>query len=206
MPRKRVTITIILALTWTSGLAIGLHTLFSYENKAGAVGRVPAIWPADSKIACATDRPTLLMLAHPRCPCTSASLDELEQIVTRVQGKVKVYVVFWLPEDSPDWRNTSLQRKASALPGVTVLRDLQGKEANLFGAETSGQTLLYSAKGQLLFAGGITGSRGHAGYNVGESAIERLVENENSGRSKTLVFGCSLETPKGKGSQAWCRK
>ena len=36
-----------------------------------------------------------------------------------------------------------------------------------FGAETSGQTLLYDRDGRLLFSGGTTGSRGHDGDNAG---------------------------------------
>src|SRR5256885_12910626 len=46
-------------------------------------------------------------------------------------------------------------------PIVTPDRD----EAARFGARTSGYVVVYDASGHLVFAGGITGSRGHAGDN-----------------------------------------
>jgi hypothetical protein len=75
---------------------------------------------------------------------------------------------------------------------VKVVVDPEGLEAGRFGAETSGHTLLYGTDGRLLFSGGLTASRGHAGENVGESAIIALVNHQTPLRSQTLVFGCAL--------------
>jgi hypothetical protein len=44
----------------------------------------------------------------------------------------------------------------------------------------------------LLFSGGITASRGHAGGNAGESAIVALVNHQTPAQTETLVFGCAL--------------
>ena len=63
-----------------------------------------------------------------------------------------------------------------------MLRDDDGAEARRFGAETSGQTLLYDEHGALLFSGGITGARGHAGDNAGRASLVALL-NRGSGRS-----------------------
>jgi hypothetical protein len=81
---------------------------------------------------------------------------------------------------------------ASALPNVTVLRDDDGVEAARFGAVTSGQTLLYDANGELIFSGGITGARGHAGDNAGRRALIALLEHKEPFHRLTSVFGCSL--------------
>jgi hypothetical protein len=62
----------------------------------------------------------------------------------------------------------------------------------LFGAETSGTILLYDYHGNLLFKGGITGSRGHAGDNLGEDAIASLCLGQAAATNQTPVFGCSL--------------
>jgi hypothetical protein len=148
-----------------------MRVLFHYENTPGRVG----------------------MLAHPHCPCTAASVGELAQIMARLQGKVAAYVLFVKPKEAGRaWDDTSLLRSAEAIPGVKVVFDPDGVEARLFGAETSGHTLLFGANGRLLFSGGITASRGHAGDNVGESAIVALVNNQTPERTQTLVFGCSL--------------
>ena len=169
-----------------------MRVLFHYENTPGRVGALSQAWPA-AQIERATDRPTLVMLAHPHCPCTAASVGELAQIMARLQGKVAAYVLFVKPKEAGrDWEDTNLRRSAEAIPGVKVVFDPDGVEARRFGAETSGHTLLFGADGRLLFSGGITASRGHAGDNAGESAIVALVNNQTPARTQTLVFGCSL--------------
>ena len=88
----------------------------------------------------------------------------------------KTYVVFLKPSSMPDgWEQTDLWKTAAALPNATVVRDDDGREAERFGAATSGQTMLYDARGSLLFSGGITGARAHAGDNAGRSAIVALL-------------------------------
>lgn len=113
-------------------------------------------------------------------------------------------MLFLKPEGvSSGWEQTDSWRMAAALPGVTVVRDDSGREALRFGAATSGQTLLYDADGALLFSGGITAARGHAGDNAGRSELVSLLNREQSARARTLnpeqshrdatsVFGCPL--------------
>lgn len=133
------------------------------------------------------------MLAHPRCPCTRASIAELARIAAQVQGKLDAYVLFLKPQASgTEWEDTDLRRAASKIPAVKVLTDAEGAEAHRFGAETSGHTLLFGADGHLLFSGGITQSRGHAGDNAGESAIISLINDAVAESRETRVFGCSL--------------
>ena len=174
-------------------LATGFCLLLRYENRPGRIGNVPAAWPAASRIHLADDRLTLVMLAHPRCPCTRASISELAKLTARVQNDIRAYVLFVTPSGSgPDWQDSALRQSAAEIPGVTVLSDTDGVEAQLFGAETSGHTLVFNTAGQLLFSGGITESRGHAGDNAGENAILTLVKNKAVEGDRTFVFGCSL--------------
>lgn len=90
------------------------------------------------------------------------------------------------------WEQTGLWRQAAALPDVTVLRDDGGVEARRFGVETSGQAMLYDERGTLIYSGGITGSRGHAGENAGELALVALLTRGHAERRTASVFGCSL--------------
>jgi len=138
---------------------------------------------------------TLVMLAHPQCPCSHASMGELAQVMARVQGKIRAYVLFYTPRESgSDWQNTETRRSAAQIPGVIVLPDIDGAEAERFGAETSGHTFLFDPSGRLLFNGGITASRGHSGDNVGESALVSLIDNHTAKVGQTFVFGCSFKT------------
>jgi hypothetical protein len=203
---KRILATSLFAIAWIATVAYGLGTLFQYENSPGRVGPDPREW-ASTQIIRATDRPTLVMLAHPRCPCTAASLDELAQIMARLRGKVAAYVLLVKPKGAGrDWEDTKLRRSAEAIPGVQVIFDLDGAEARHFGAKTSGHTLLFGADGSLLFSGGITGSRGHAGDNAGEAALVALVNHQEPALTHTLVFGCSLANGSDTKSPALCLK
>jgi hypothetical protein len=205
--KRKILSTALLAGAWILALSIGLRALANYENAPGKTGTTPDSWPAASRIPRAPERATLVMLAHPHCPCTRASVGELAQIMAGVQGKVAAYVLLLKPKNSPpDWDDTDLRHSAACIPGVMVMSDVDGEEAARFGAETSGHALLFDSKGHRLFSGGITASRGHAGDNAGENAIEALINNQASKLKSTLVFGCSLSGKKPKGADTSCRR
>lgn len=184
----------LLALVWFVGIVIGFGGLFNYQNNAGPSGEVPTGIPGGSQIEPHLGRPTLIMFAHPRCPCTHASVGELARLMTKLQGKVHAHVVFHIPETtSPDWGATELVAEARAIPGVRVLQDHGGIETRRFGVKTSGHVLLYDPSGELAFTGGITLARGHEGDNVGSSAL--LAQVTRSGSmvpSGQVVFGCPI--------------
>jgi hypothetical protein len=194
---KNILRTTVFFAGWVVALVLSGRVLLSYESAPGQVGSIPGAWPRTSQIPPPTDRAVLIMLAHPRCPCTRASMAELKKIITHVQGKLAAYVLFLKPTGSgPDWDDTSLWRTAEGIPGVKVISDIDGAEAQRFGAKTSGHTLLFAQDGRLLFSGGITELRGHEGDNVGEDAIISIVNKNVGGRDRTSVFGCSLFSQK----------
>jgi hypothetical protein len=174
-------------------IGVGLVFLWDYENAPGPTSTPPTRWPPDSHIRLAAGQATLIMLAHPRCPCTRASVGELARLMTQAQGRVTAYVLFVKPAGaSGGWEKTDLWQSAASIPGVNIIVDDGGVEAQRFRAVTSGQTILYDAEGRLLFSGGITGSRGHSGDNVGRSAIVSLLNSREAERTETFVFGCPL--------------
>ena len=179
---------------WLAAAIGGLSVIWSYDNTPGVAAKSPGQWPDGTRLALASDRPTLVFLAHPQCTCTRASLGELAEALARAATRPKTYVVFLKPTAFADgWEKTGLWEAASALPDATVVRDDDGREAIRFGAATSGQTMLYDAGGALLFTGGITGARAHAGDNAGRRALVALLnELKPESKATTTVFGCSL--------------
>ena len=183
-------------ILWLLVISIGLWMLWGYENTPGKAAEPPREWPADSKILPARDHATLVMLAHPHCPCTRATIGELASIMAHSQGRLTAYVLFLKPRGfSEEWEKRDLWQSAASIPGVTAVIDDEGAEANRFHAATSGQTVLYDAGGRLLFSGGITASRGHYGDNAGQSAIVSLVNSGAADLTETSVFGCPLFDP-----------
>jgi hypothetical protein len=184
------------AALWLTSAAGGLWVLWAWDNQPGASAHALVQWPADSGLVRETGTPTIVMLLHPQCTCSRATVTELAEILARARTRPKTYVFFLKPAGFADgWEQTDLWRAAAALPGVTVIRDDDGKKAARFGAETSGQTFLYDADGALLFSGGITGARAHAGENAGRTSVLALLNRAETGRSATTsVFGCPLFT------------
>ena len=181
------------AVIWLLACAAGLAWLARYQNIPGPVAPSPAQWPQDSKIERAAEGTTLVMFVHPHCPCTRASLDELERIVAQSGGRLSPRVVFFRPRSADaQWQQTDLWRTAAALPGVQVTTDLDGAEAARFAAATSGHTVLFDHQGKLLFSGGITLARGHSGDNPGHTAVVALARENAAACSQTPVFGCPL--------------
>lgn len=137
-----------------------------------------------------TGRPTMLVFAHTRCPCTRATIHELDRLLVRIGDRADVSVVFSGP-DGGDIRD-----EARAIRGVHVIDDPDRAETKRFGARTSGDVLLYGADGALLFAGGITPARGHEGDSAGAKRIEELLRSRandvTAAPARAAVFGCAL--------------
>lgn len=190
--KARALLLVVCAL-WLSATGVGIGLLWDYENTPGAASAAPERWPAASRLRRSADGATLVLLAHPHCPCTRASIGELARLMAQAEGRATAYVLFVKPRGfAVEWEKTDLWSSAAAIPGVSVVRDDEGVEARRFSAATSGQVTLYGRDGDLLFSGGITGARGHAGDNEGRASIVSLLTTDEAARSETPVFGCPL--------------
>ncbi len=187
---------LLLVSIWLAAVSAGLGVLLVYDHTPGAGASVPPHWPSQTHIPEDPALPMLIMFAHPKCPCTRASIGELAVLMAHCQKRVNARVVFFQPKGTgEDWLHTDLWQSAEAIPGVVVQADLEANEARRFHVTTSGHVVLYDVHGKLLFTGGITLSRGHSGDNVGRSAIVRLLNHETPAVPEMPVFGCSLLNP-----------
>ncbi|MGA3068176.1 MAG: hypothetical protein ABSF29_15135 [Tepidisphaeraceae bacterium] len=189
-------------VAWVMAVLAGVSGLNRYQMTPGvasAAGNWPAPgnWPGANQLSLAPDRDTLIMFVHPQCPCTDASMEELARAMAICADRMVATVVFYRPiNQSDDWSKTSLWKSARQIPGVTTLIDPGGALAQRFDAQTSGQVFLYQSDGRLIFQGGITGSRGHAGDNAGLDAVITLLTakatDHPSPPASTPVFGCPI--------------
>ncbi len=196
-PARAITIRLMLA-AWITVVAGGMWALLEYEHRPGISYAAPRHWPADTQLGVLNSHSTLVMFAHPKCPCTRATIGELARIMTACRDDVRAYAVFVKPpgcSTQPDWEQTDLWDSAAEIPGVTAVLDIDGIEANRFGAATSGFVLLYDREGELQFRGGITASRGHSGDNLGRTAVVKFISHGFTTVNNTKVYGCELGTP-----------
>jgi hypothetical protein len=178
---------------WIAAVGVGLSRLWAYASVPAPASQVAPAWPAQSSVPRAQGLPTLVVFAHPKCPCSRASIGELARMMTHVHGRLEPVVLFYRAANTePGWEKTDLWDAAAAISGVRVISDPDGAEAEAFGVLASGHTLLYGADRRLLFSGGITSARGHAGDNPGSQAIVALTLNSGPAIARTSVFGCFL--------------
>jgi hypothetical protein len=194
MPKRGKAWPLVAAIAWLIAITTGMFAVFAYAARPGdaALGS-PREWPADVTLARASDRPTVVMLAHPKCPCTRASMSELLHVVTEAQGRATFHVLFIQPDGTDDaWARSDTYARAKSLPGVEVTIDRRGEIAKKLGATTSGHVVVYDAKGALRFSGGITSARGHEGDNTGRQAVVALARGEATGAHDAKTYGCDL--------------
>ncbi len=200
---------------WAVAVGGGLIALWRHDATPGPEGATALGWPAGDGMRLEASRANLVIFLHPMCPCSRASLAELAELMRRAaRGPISARAVFVEPSGAEiDATTTALWQRAGEIPGVTRVRDPGGRLARAFGAETSGQTFLYDGWGQLLFSGGITGSRSHEGENAGLEEIAAALRAVPSGGGgaeggsaalsgggtgrgvrlgSTPVFGCGL--------------
>jgi hypothetical protein len=174
-------------LVWPLAIAAGMAAVIRHSVTPGERGAEPNGWAGRD-----LTRPTLVVAVHPRCPCTRATLHELESILNRLGSRLAYVVLFYVPAGAgPEWTSSDAWHLAQKL-AVEVRADVDGREARALGARTSGHAFLFAADGRLRFNGGITGARGHVGPNAGSEAVVMLVNHDAPHPVQSPVFGCPL--------------
>ncbi len=178
---------------WLGLILFALNLIAREQLTPGAAGSSPDEFPAAARLLRSPSMPTLVVFLHPYCPCSRATLHELNAVFAQVREPVAQNLIFAIPEKLPgDWKTGGLWQAARHISGARVLEDKGGREARLFGAHTSGDCYLYSAQGRLLYHGGVTGMRGHEGSNRGEDALVSFINTGHADTTSAPVFGCSL--------------
>jgi hypothetical protein len=193
--RALITGSLVLAgLIWAGTIGAMYHAVRRFETTPGRGAAARTMWPARSRIVPERDRWTLVMLIHPHCSCTRASLQELQRIIEMSGPSLQTYVLVYRPADfQAGWEKTETFEAAKRLQRAHVIVDADGAEAKRFGGFTSGQTFLYDREGALRFSGGITSLRGHAGVNRGSMDVVDIV-HARAQQGTHPVFGCAIVT------------
>ena len=196
MTRSRILslIFVAAALIWVATVAAAYEAIRRFETTPGLPASAPKAWPANTSVSRTPGKWSLVMLVHPHCSCSRASVKELGEIVEKSRRDVQTTVLVYRPHEmAAGWERTSVYDGATRIRRARVLIDQDGAEAKIFGGFTSGQTFLYDGDGRLRFAGGVTSLRGHAGLNRGRADLIRIA-NERNGNGSHPVFGCAINT------------
>jgi hypothetical protein len=138
--------------------------------------------------------PLLLVFIHPQCSCTWATLEEIDQLQSSSAVPARLVLVVY---DSAALRPQPVFQPSAWLhQPYRTLTDTNGRIARRFGAATSGDIVLYSASGQLLFQGGITPERAHPGSSPARETLREAMLTGHpapgSPAQHAAVFGCPI--------------
>jgi hypothetical protein len=184
-----------LLIGWAVVTGAGLFALAKYQATPGtAVARATGLLPRP--VLAAAGKMVLVMFVHPKCPCTDASLTELSTLMAASDNRLHASIFVFQPTSEPDdWSRTRLWTDAANIANTDVRFDLDAATARRYGAATSGQIFLYDQRGNLLYSGGITGSRGHVGDNTGLRTVTGIVNGKIHPATPITgepVFGCPI--------------
>ncbi|HEY4260324.1 MAG TPA: hypothetical protein VGM98_09190 [Schlesneria sp.] len=178
---------------WFAAVAGGLHYFNNYETTPGSTSTSSDRWPTSGAVTFAPGQVNLVVFAHPRCPCTRASLNELKSLLRDCPAPVSAKILFWVPpQASSDWTSSDLWEQARAIANVQLVADEGGRHAHGFGATTSGHLMIFAPDGTRLYSGGLTTGRGRLGNHSGLAAIRTLIVQQQPLPAETAVYGCPL--------------
>jgi len=179
---------------WSVAVASGLYLQAAYVQSEGDVAAPPAAIPASLRAD--PDRFTLVMAIHPKCPCTRASLGELQRLRAKLGDRIALaYVVYAPVERADEWMPAFAARLTRLGLEGRVIHDATGEIAAGMGCRTSGSVVLYDPREGARFWGGITAARGHHGDNLGSDAILAIVREGAADTFTSPVYGCSITDP-----------
>ncbi len=198
--RWRKTAQILVVAGWAVACVVGSYIAMRYDFQPGELGPAPAHWPADTMVRPLPGHTTALFFLHPRCVCTAASVQNVVKAMRGHPNARLISLVFVPPETaaSEEWQNTKYEQVLRAgVPESLIVPDPGGRDAERFGAATSGTVLVYDQQGIEIFRGGITDRRGGEEDNPGFRQFVEALTTGHASEAKTPwpVFGCSLQTP-----------
>ena len=188
------------AVAWISALVGSSAALAAAMGRPGEQAEAPSslsqVLLEGRAIAVRSDTPTLIITAHPLCPCTRATLSSIETYAP----SLAITIVSAGPTAGDPEAEHAL-RSWAARHNAGFVSDRDGSLARTLGAYTSGYAALYDAAGVLRFSGGLTPARGHAGRCDGLAELERVITEPIDGTPagptshrpiRAPVFGCRI--------------
>lgn len=181
---------------WLGSLAASAAVFERYARTPGSAGEARPVADAEAGAKRESgDAWRVTMYAHPRCPCTRASLTELARVAEAVGdgARVEYEVVMYRPQGAgDDWVRGRSWDLAHEIQSVRVAIDPGGRMSAREGAFTSGHVVVRDGAGAVVYAGGVTNGRGETGASAAGEAIIAALRGEEVALRVGPVFGCEI--------------
>ncbi|MGV3615235.1 MAG: hypothetical protein ACO1SV_07865 [Fimbriimonas sp.] len=164
---------------WLAAVGGTMGAALQYETTPGRAGTAAASVAKGHE---------LIVVVHPQCPCTAASLKAIRSLVAQATVPVRVHLKIVAYEREPG--PPSKQPYAAALPEADAAWITAAEAEKRYGAYTSGHIVAYR-NGVPVLTGGITAGRGVEGLSQAQLNLREFL-NGKGNPSSAPVFGCAL--------------
>lgn len=187
---------VILAVVWLCAVAIVSGWLVVRSTSAGPRQAGPDSWPATILGPQSSDRLSIVVALHPKCPCSKATITQLSELARALGDTAEFVALLLVPSGmDADWMHSNTRDQLATLPSCRVILDHRGEAARALGMRTSGHVQAFSPDGSLVFSGGVTPSRGDLGPCAPLEVLSALASRPAEGNGPPAaapVFGCQL--------------
>ena len=114
---------------WAVAVLIGAATLLQYSLFEGARADVPLRQPEKQSVTAAEkSKADVFVFVHPHCPCSRATVTQLNRLTACSNSEAIIHVLFFCPDSQPDaWTRTTLGlRQRTFSGGITGSRGHAG--------------------------------------------------------------------------------
>ena len=184
----------LILVAWGVAVVTLFGQLVSYSAQPGNDGHPPIHWPHNSELKRDTDQWTVVIFAHPQCPCTRSTIAEFDRLRSKLTSAPTTHIVLYHPAgQDQEWTRGAIRTESSRIDGLNLFYDEAGAFTTRFGVQTSGHILAYAPNGALAYSGGLTLSRGHEGLSAGSVELLDLLNGKSEIKlTEYPVFGCSI--------------
>jgi hypothetical protein len=173
----------VVGAVWALAIGGSLATSMRYESTPGAAEKPGR---AAGKVY------EIVMVVHPDCPCTGASVSALRKLLGSASVPVKAHlrVVAFAKPDHP----VGEEKYARALPNADAAWISPEEAKAKYGALTSGHVAAFF-NGNPVFSGGLTSGRGVESLSESQLRLRDFLSGKPINAVRP-VFGCALNGEK----------
>ena len=164
------------------GDSVPSFTLKSYEGKE-----------YELKKLLKENKYTVLMFMSTECPVSNGYNDRMEKLY-ETYNKKGIAIVGVNANIKEDVKRIAEHAKEHGFK-FTILKDIENKVADLYGAQVTPETFVISAAGKLVYHGRIDDSRNPAKVTSNDLAnvLEKLLKGKELTATTLKAFGCSIK-------------
>lgn len=172
-----------LGTLWALGVGGSMAVAMRYEATPGRAGKAAPSRSSGREV---------VMVVHPDCPCTGASVRALQRLLTEASVPVKANLL--IVAYGPASHAAAQEKYARAVPAAKAEWISAEQAKAKYGAYTSGHVIAY-VDGKPVFRGGLTSGRGVESTSESQLRLKDFLAGKPVDAASP-VFGCALNGEK----------